>query len=235
MVSMEVSQFFETSTLQGKGMDNTLLYVARRDRLHTLWSDLKPQMKKLLEECIEEHVGPICNWPIAQAEAILSTHLRYQDRLRLSNFLLHNRLPPVMMAHYYITRKMLKDEAARKHVASIILEHKTGKLAEKGVHAHLMGRTLPNGDSNPQKVCVIATPEFAFDTMYEHHWFDAIQMLKENCLAPKSTVPIAPHRQAESVWKTTTGVNGRIYLTKGPVICDTGFFTNEHHTPLRDD
>ena len=71
---------------------------------------------------------------------------------------------------------MLRDKAARFHVASLIHEHKIGALESKGYTAICMDRTLENGDAHPTPRTTVKTPDFALSEPY--HWDQAIEMLK---------------------------------------------------------
>lgn len=123
---------------------------------------------------IEDLIGPVVTWPNAIRELFFQPHLRYNERCRLSFFLLGNRLPPLIMAEWYLARGMLRDRPARDHIASIIKDHKLGALAATGKTAWVMHAT------DPDKVQLIVAPDFASKYEHEHFWDDAIALLKNN-------------------------------------------------------
>ena len=158
---------------------------------------LKGWERKLLKDTIEEHAGSIQNWQWNMAERLLSKHLRYNDRFQLTLFMLQNKVPPALIAQWYIKRKMLSDQSARMHVAGIIKAHMTGELEEKCITAQMMDATDRAG--NPLPYCAtqfpVYTPNFAYDWQHQHFWEEAIEMLKQGKVGVE---PIPPHRQNAS-------------------------------------
>ena len=90
---------------------------------------------------IEAQIGSIMTWPSHMREKFLSSHLRFNDRFQLTLFLLGNRVPPLLIAEWYLYRGMLKDKSARENVASIIKQHMDGELESKGFKTWVMGAT----------------------------------------------------------------------------------------------
>ena len=86
-----------------------------------------------------DYVGPLSQWPLRMAEAVVSTHLPYKLRFQLTLFLLGNRVPPAIITEWYLRREMLKDESARRHVAGILLAHKSGKLEKDCRTTYVVG------------------------------------------------------------------------------------------------
>jgi hypothetical protein len=111
---------------------------------------------------------------------------------QLTLFLLGNRCPPTLFVEWFIKRSMLRDHAARMHVADLIQQHKTGKLEAAGKTTWIMGTTKSKplclrkhkwdgvGDPTDDKVDVVATPSFAFDWEHSSLWDEAVQHLKHD-------------------------------------------------------
>ena len=175
-------------------MERTSTRVARK-RVETLAGNLKGWERKLLDETVEEHAGSIQYWPAHMAERLLSKHLRFSDRFSLTLFMLANKIPPCLIAGWMIQRKMLRDEAARKHVASIIDAHMKGELEAQCKTAYVMYATDRAGNSleGAQKIFPVYTPIFAYDWQHQHYWEDAVEMLKNNCM--QVFRPIMPDRR----------------------------------------
>ena len=139
---------------------------------------------------IEEQIGPCLKWPARFTELVLCSHLRFTERYQLTLFLLANRLPPTLMVEWYLARGMLKDKNARDQVADIIKQHKDGTLEQQGRTSWVMNATVSKplsqrkhpwdgvGEPAEDKTQIIATPSFACDFQHEHHWTEAIKMLK---------------------------------------------------------
>ena len=151
---------------------------------------LKPWERKLLKERIEEHMGSIQYFPAWVATMLLSTHLRYSDRFQLTLFMLGNGCAPIAYAEWLIKRGMLKDKAAREHVAGLISDHKSGKLEIAGRTCYVMAATHANGTDAPAKMKIrpLYQPNFAMS--HPHYWSCAIAMLKMNTTQPCSTAPV---------------------------------------------
>ena len=66
--------------------------------------------------------------------------------------MLGNGCAPIAYAEWLIKRGMLKDRAAREHVAGLISDHKSGKLEIAGRTCYVMAATLPNGTDAPAKM-----------------------------------------------------------------------------------
>ena len=142
-------------------------WLIEKQKLAQQYADLPPIELKLLDSIIEEHLGQIWFWPEKYARLLLSKHLTYNDRYTLTTFLLANRLPPIFLAEWYLKRKMLRDESARKHVAGIIKMHRTGELEKRGFLCYVMGATDKNGDELVVKTQTVPTPSFCIDEMGE--------------------------------------------------------------------
>ena len=160
-----------------------LVAIGMKEAFLKKYHELSVRDRKLFEECIENHAPHLLKWPLGMLALVLETHLRYQDRTKLTNFMLMNRVPPVLYVKWLLVRGMLKDFSARKQVATIIMQHKSGELQRKSVHAYEIEAVTQDG--NPTKnYQIIMTPDMANNPSYEHHWLDAIQMLHRNCLEP---------------------------------------------------
>jgi hypothetical protein len=154
---------------------------------------------------IEEHLGSCLYWPSRFTEAMLTTHLRFPDRWQLTLFLLANRCPPKLMIEWYMSRGMLKDKSARMQVADLLHKHMNGTLEKQGYTTWIMQATSTKpvwerkhkwdgvGDPVQDKVQVISTPSFAEDYQHQHHWDEAIDMLK----LPEQVTPV---RYAQGAW-----------------------------------
>lgn len=153
--------------------------AAARARADALAMALTPDEREQLSE-LEDHINPLSTWPPKMAEAMLSPHLKYSNRLALTFFVLGNGLVPTVYAKWLITRKMLKDDSARNHIANMIKEHMTGELEKKGVTTYMMDATTISGHPAPyaMRIQVIQTPMFAFDWEHQVFWETAINILK---------------------------------------------------------
>ena len=100
---------------------------------------------KYLQESIEDHVGMIKYWPKSYRELMLGNHLNFNQRFKLTTFLLANRLDPRTIADWYVYRGLLRDTAAKVHVAQIIRSHKKGELEKFEIY--VMNATTRNGDA----------------------------------------------------------------------------------------
>jgi len=168
-----------------------LVAIGMKETILQKYADLSARDRKLFEECIENHIPSIERWPLGMLALVLETHLRYEDRTKLTNFMLINRVPPVLYVKWLLMRKMLKDFSARKQVATIIMQHKSGELQQKSVHAYEIEAVTQDG--NPTKnYQIIMTPDMANNPSYEHHWLDAIQMLHRNSLDPYVQQDVLP-------------------------------------------
>ncbi len=105
---------------------------------------LTPAGVDFLRDHIEDHTYQLQWWPKYQRELLLESDLKYAGRFQLTIYLLGNRLTPVTIASWFVGRNMLKDQAAKKHVAELIRAHMDGKLAKYDVY--VMHATLANGD-----------------------------------------------------------------------------------------
>ena len=90
---------------------------------------------------IEDLLGSVIYWPAFLREMFFSSHLRFNDRFKLTLFLLGNALPPTLIVEWYITRKMLKDDSARRNVADLIKKHMTGELEQRGYLVYMLDAT----------------------------------------------------------------------------------------------
>ena len=160
-----------------------LARAAARERVAIAADGLSAKERKLLTR-IEDHLGRVCDWPVAFAEQLLSKHLTYKPRFTLTLFLLANKCSPPLLAEWMLSRGMLHDHSARTHVAGIIKDHQTGKLESDGRTAYVMDATLPNGDTPPveQRVWPVYTPNFAHDWKFQYIWDEAIVMLKQDSI-----------------------------------------------------
>ena len=154
-------------------------FAAATERVRDLALTLKPKDRRLLAR-VEDVIGSIRRFPVELAELFLSKHLMFAARMKLSLFLLANRCPPALMAEWYVTRGMLHDKAAKEMVISIIKAHMEGKLEEGGKTAYVIDTTLSNGDPAPPalKRVPVYTPNFAYDTEFQHFWLDAVCILR---------------------------------------------------------
>lgn len=156
-----------------------------------------PLTAKELEllETIGDLVGSPIAWPSRVRTMFFSTHLRYSERVSLTFFLLANRMPPIVIAEWYLTRDMLRDKSARDHVASIIDDHKHGNLAKTGKTAWVVHATENTkmqvdrahpwdgvGETASDRVQLIETPSFASEYQNNYHWDQAVQLLKHGSL-----------------------------------------------------
>ena len=98
-----------------------------------------------LRDRIEDQIGTVSAWPKSYRVLITSSHLNFNERFRLTIFLLANRLDPRTIAEWYQGRGMLRDTAARVHVAEIIRSHARGDLGRFEVY--VMQATTPSGDA----------------------------------------------------------------------------------------
>ncbi len=147
---------------------------------------------------IEDLIGRVITWPWRFTDAMLSTHLRFAERWKLTAFLLANRLPPTIIAKWYLQRGMLKDKAARNEIINIIRQHKDGTLERKGYTTWVMDavatksvlhkKSVYDGVGDPIGVSwdtdqiwkhnhVIETPSFAFDWQFNSQWDEAVLLL----------------------------------------------------------
>ena len=163
-------------------IDRKLQCAAHKAFMEERFLELRVAERKLLGELLE-HAPPLEQWPWWASEMLLSRHLRYNDRKQLTLFILINRIPPVKYAEWLQVRKVLKDDNARNHVASLIHEHKTGAIEAKGYTSVCVDRTLENGDPHPTKRTVVKTP-YEFALSEPHHWDAAIRMLKTGSIKP---------------------------------------------------
>jgi hypothetical protein len=152
---------------------------------------LTPAGVDFLRDHIEDHTYQLQWWPKYQRGLLLESHLKYAGRFQLTIFLLGNRLNPVTIASWYLGRNMLKDQAAKKHVAELIRGHMDGKLTKYDVY--VMNATLANGDPpsmfefrDGDKIArgekqPLVTPSFAYENLattgVPNDWDHAIQLL----------------------------------------------------------
>ena len=137
-------------------------WILEKQRLAGEYADLAGWELQLLDTTIEDHIGQLWNWPVKYARLCISKHLRYQERFTLTMFLLGNRLPPVLLAEWYLKRNMLADESARKCVSGIIKMHRTGELETRNYKTYVMGATDKNGNVGI-KIQSVPTPNYCFD------------------------------------------------------------------------
>ena len=166
---------------------------ALRQRVDMLARQLKAWERAFLREKIEEHMGPLSEWPLIKAEMLLSRHLNNSQRMQLTYFMLGNGCQPDVYAQWITLRGMLRDKSARDSIVYILEAHKTGKLEGAGKQTWCMRATLPNGDAprGMDKVRKVKTPHFAFDWQHQHYWDDAIAIVK-NGTSATSPVPFQP-------------------------------------------
>lgn len=143
---------------------------------------LKPWELRMLKDTIEEHMGLLWTYPPHIKTMLLSQHLRFNDRFALTCFVLQNGLPPQLYVEWLLARCMLKDKAARLHVASILKDHCEGKLEESGKTAYMMNATDRAGEALPvaDRNMPVATPHFAKDWQFAYYWNVPIAMLKDD-------------------------------------------------------
>ena len=141
--------------------------------------DNLPRAEAFLLARIEDQIGSMFGndgWPVMESSMMLSRHLKFNERFRLTTFLLGNGCPPQMIATWYKSRDMLRDHSAVEHVKSIIKAHMTGSLEAEGktfwscqATADPKPACLRNhrfegvGEPTRDKVRPLATPSFAHD------------------------------------------------------------------------
>jgi hypothetical protein len=101
---------------------------AQRDALLVKVEHLNAADSRLFYRIVQQHIGPLSQWPLHILTHMLCTHLTFQPRMSLTLFLLGNRCPPDLFCEWYMQRNMLRDDSARRHVANLVQEHKAGKL-----------------------------------------------------------------------------------------------------------
>ena len=146
-------------------------------------------------------VGDFDDMPWHIQDMFVSDHLYYKDRFKLTVFLLNNRCPPPLIAEFYLVRGVLCDHSAKLHVASIIKDHRDGRLEEKGVTSYVMGATEPNGDPSigDRRYRTVCTPSFAYQFQHRHWWDEAIKDLAHDRVKyvpnelPTPTPPVSSH------------------------------------------
>lgn len=186
----------------------------RREAVNMAVYRMSPLIATDFDELVD-HVGPLNRWPVNMAEAIVSTHLTFQQRFQLTLFLLGNRVPPTVFIAWFLRRNMLKDISARRHVAGILLAHKTGKLEADGKTTWVVGAVDKEGNELKDKNQVIATPRFADDE--PQYWDEAIKKLNMGNAAatlpmvdwhPLSVNAILPYRMPCSTGTTPLFADG---------------------------
>lgn len=176
--------------MQQQKIDQSFRATTRKDNFSSLGS-LSPAELEMID-AIQEQLGHVLTWPAHILKLMLQPHLRFNERCSLTFWLLANRLPPLMIAEWYVSRGMLRDKSARDHVASIVLAHRNGSLESTGKTAYVMNATQNDklrcdrrhdwdGIGNPaeDRVQLIATPEFASHYQHSHFWDAAVSYLKQ--------------------------------------------------------
>ena len=165
-----------------------------------------------------DFVGPLNLWPVNIAEAVVSTHLTFESRFQLTLFLLGNRVPPCVFTEWFLKRSMLEDASARRHVAGILLAHKTGKLEADSKTTWVVGAVDKEGNELKDKNQVIATPDFAQEepqywdeAIKKLHWSDWGAVLPANDWLKLQTDVILPYRMSASVGATVVPGLGPIF------------------------
>jgi hypothetical protein len=74
---------------------------------------------------IVEQAGDLVRWPFREASLFASRHLHYQERFRLTIFLLGNGVDPEHILQYYSVMGSLRDASAVRHVQSLDLSFRT--------------------------------------------------------------------------------------------------------------
>ena len=97
-----------------------------------------------LRDQIEDHTYQVHLWPNSFREMLISSHLNYSQRFQLTIFLLGNRLDPRTIGEWYKMRGMLRDDAARTHVADLFRSHAHGDLEK--YDAYVMNATDKSGN-----------------------------------------------------------------------------------------
>ena len=115
-------------------------WIRARDATVSALLQLDDGEKRLLR-AIEDQLGKVILWPAYLREMFLSSHLRFNERFKLTLFLLGNALPPTLIVKWYVSRKMLKDDAAHRNVAEIIKMHMDGTLEERGYLVYTLNAT----------------------------------------------------------------------------------------------
>lgn len=193
---------------------NPWLTTFRREAVNAAVYNLPPSIAAEFENLVD-HVGPLNRWPINVAEAIVSSHLTYLSRFQLTLFLLGNRVPPSLFVSFFLKRNMLRDISARRHVAGLLLAHKSGKLEADGKTAWILGAVDGAGNDLIDKNQVIATPRFAAEE--PQYWDEAIKKLNsvdaDAVLAQEEwlkleTNAILPHRMPASSGAATGPIFG---------------------------
>ena len=213
---------------------NPCLTAFRRQAVNAVVYAMSPSIAADLDELVD-HVGPLVCWPVHVAEAVVSTHLTYQSRFQLTLFLLGNRVPPALFVSFFLKRHMLRDVSARRHVAGLLLAHKTGKLEAEGKTAWIVGAVDGAGNALTDKNQVIATPRFAAEE--PQYWDEAIKKLnsadpaavlaQEEWLKLETNV-ILPHRMPASVQ------TGPIFGNNMDMLSDLAANSTPIASPLRD-
>ena len=77
---------------------------------------------------VEDLIGNFISWPVWSRELMLSHHLVYSNRFKLTLFLLGNALPPSVIREWYVAQGCLRDQSAWRHVEKLIADFKQDKL-----------------------------------------------------------------------------------------------------------
>lgn len=112
-------------------------------------------------------------------------HLSHSDRFQLTLFLLHNGVPPLLIAKWYVKRGMLHDLSARNSVADLIDKHGKGTLKDTYGNPYTV-KELCLSEAHPDlrdfdyyvMDTKIETPDFATHPKFKSHWTLAIQILR---------------------------------------------------------
>ena len=79
---------------------------------------------------VEDLIGNFISWPPSMRDLMMSNHLSYATRFKLTLFLLGNALPPSVIRKWYTSQKCLRDVSAHNHVESMIADFKQDKLSK---------------------------------------------------------------------------------------------------------
>lgn len=174
--------------------DNDDMHVSYNETEESLWdwmqkagelrNKMTPKEMEVLTS-IEDHllVTPIYNMPDKLRRMTFRLHckhLKFNCRLTLTLFLLQMRVPPYLIAKWYILRNMLHDEEARNHTASIIEDHMNRRFSPQAFALEVFVN-YKTPDLDPPYYAMkqpILYPDFGRNPIFRGHWTTAINMLK---------------------------------------------------------
>ena len=105
-------------------------WEAQRQLIAATISNFKTAEKRIFAH-LQLDLGPWNEWPHGIATMLLSnTTLKYRERFSLTTWCLPNGCEPTMFVEWLLKRKLLRDESARQHVASLIKAYQQQELAK---------------------------------------------------------------------------------------------------------